>query len=435
MKLMNRWAVISLTLMTTIVTGCNLNDNLNEQETPDYPGAFNLTRAEQGMVNNSNECAFNLFKQIIDSRSADESKKNESIIVSPISITYALGMLNNGAAGDTQDQINKVLGFGNTGVDGINDFCSKMLKSAPALDPLTKVMIANNIYVNKNYVLKPEFIQAANTYYNAYPETRDFHDGKTMDVINKWASDNTEKMIEKVLDDSSFDPDAVSYLLNAIYFKGEWTKKFDKHYTVDEDFWDSGNSTPTTTRPMMHMTTELEYAEIDGYQVLRLPYGNGSFQMTILLPDASNISYNDDAILDPFFNIPLPSATTWSEINKKMSSSLVDLKLPRFETSTDIDLPQIMSDLGMPDAFNPNKADFSKFCNTSTYIGLMKQVARIKLDEEGTEAAAVTVIGMKNTIVSEEPKMVYFYANHPFIYIISEKSSNAIFFIGQYTGY
>ena len=435
MKLMNRWAVISLTLMTTIVTGCNLNDNLNEQETPDYPGAFNLTRAEQGMVNNSNEFAFNLFKQIIDSRSADESKKNESLIISPISITYALGMLNNGAAGNTQAQINKVLGFGNTGVDGINDFCSKMLKSAPALDPLTKVMIANNIYVNKNYVLKPEFIQAANTYYNAYPETRDFHDGKTMDVINKWASDNTEKMIEKVLDDSSFDPDAVSYLLNAIYFKGEWTKKFDKHYTVDEDFWDSGNSTPTTTRPMMHMTTELEYAEIDGYQVLRLPYGNGSFQMTILLPDASNISYNDDAILDPFFNIPLPSATTWSEINKKMSSSLVDLKLPRFETSTDIDLPQIMSDLGMPDAFNPDKADFSKFCNTSTYIGLMKQVARIKLDEEGTEAAAVTVIGMKNTIVSEEPKMVYFYANHPFIYIISEKSSNAIFFIGQYTGY
>lgn len=433
MKLMNRWAVISLTLMTTIVTGCNLNDNLNEQETPDNPGAFNLTRAEQGMVNNSNEFAFNLFKQIIDSRIADESKKNESIIVSPISITYALGMLNNGAAGDTQDQINKVLGFGNTGVDGINDFCSKMLKSAPALDPLTKVMIANNIYVNKNYVLKPEFIQAANTYYNAYPETRDFHDGKTMDVINKWASDNTEKMIEKVLDDSSFDPDAVSYLLNAIYFKGEWTKKFDKQYTVDEDFWDSGNCTPTTTLPMMHMTTELEYAEIDGFQVLRLPYGNKSFQMTILLPlpDASYVYGNDG----PVFNMPLPSTTTWSQINKKISSYLVDLKLPRFETNTDIDLPQIMSDLGMPDAFNPDKADFSKFCNTSPYIGLMKQVARIKLDEEGTEAAAVTVIGIKNTMVSEEPKMVFFHANHPFIYIISEKSSNAILFIGQYTGY
>ena len=437
MKLRNNWAVIGLTLMTTIVTGCNLDDKLKEPETPDYPGAFNLTRAEQEMVNNSNEFAFNLFKQIIDSRSADESKRTESIIISPISITYALGMLNNGAAGETQKQINKVLGFGNTGAAGINDFCSKMLKSAPALDSLTKVMIANNIYVNKNYVLLPEFKKIAGTYYNAYPETRDFHDGQTMDVINKWASDHTEKMIKKVLDESSFDPDAVSYLLNAIYFKGEWTKKFDKQYTVEEDFRHFGNNSATTTCPMMHMTTELEYADVDGYQVLRLPYGNKSFQMTILLPDVYRFCYDAPIpnLKDPLFILPLPSATTWSQINKEISSYLVDLKLPRFETNTDIDLPQIMSDLGMPDAFNPDKADFSKFCNTSPYIGLMKQVARIKLDEEGTEAAAVTVIGIKNTMVSEEPKMVFFHANHPFIYIISEKSSNAIFFIGQYTGY
>ena len=437
MKLMNRWAVISLTLMTTIVTGCNLNDNLNEQETPDNPGAFNLTRAEQGMVNNSNEFAFNLFKQIIDSRSADESKRTESIIISPISITYALGMLNNGAAGETQKQINKVLGFGNTGADGINDFCSKMLKSAPELDPLTKVMIANTIYMNKGYNIKPDFKNKAKTYYNAYPETRDFHDGKTLDVINKWASDHTEKMIEKVLDDSSFDPDAVSYLLNAIYFKGEWTKKFDKAYTVEEDFWLSGNHSDATTCPMMHMTTELEYADVDGYQVLRLPYGNQSFQMTILLPDASCICY-DDAIpdpKDPLFVMPLPSATTWSQINKKISSYLVDLKLPRFETTTDIALPDIMSALGMPDAFNPDKADFSKFCDADTYIALMKQVAAIKLDEEGTEASAVTVIAMDNTAYTPKPNIIYFYANHPFIYIISEKSSNAIFFIGQYTGH
>ena len=437
MKLMNRWAVISLTLMTTIVTGCNLNDNLNEQETPDNPGAFNLTRAEQGMVNNSNEFAFNLFKQIVDSRSADESKKNNSIIVSPISITYALGMLNNGAAGNTQEQINKVLGFGDTGADDINDFCLKMLKTAPELDPQTKVMIANTIYMNKGYNIKPEFKNKAKTYYNAYPETRDFHDGKTLDVINKWASDHTEKMIEKVLDDSSFDPDAVSYLLNAIYFKGEWTKKFDKAYTVEEDFWLSGNHSDATTCPMMHMTTELEYADVDGYQVLRLPYGNKSFQMTILLPDASCICY-DDAIpdpKDPLFVMPLPSATTWSQINKKISSYLVDLKLPRFETTTDIALPDIMSALGMPDAFNPDKADFSKFCDADTYIALMKQVAAIKLDEEGTEASAVTVIAMDNTAYTPKPNIIYFYANHPFIYIISEKSSNAIFFIGQYTGY
>ena len=437
MKPRNRWVVISLTMMTAIVTGCNLNDNPEEPEIPDGSGALKLTRAELEMVNHSNDFSFNLFKQIIDSRSADESLKKQSIIVSPISITYALGMLNNGAAGNTQKQINTALGFGSTGTDNINDFCLKMLKSVPALDSKTKIMIANNIYLNKEYKLYSDFINKANTYYYAYPETRDFHDGMTMDVINKWASDHTDKMIQKILDEKSFNPDAVSYLLNAIYFKGEWTNKFDINYTVEEDFWRSINYTDATTCPMMHMTTELEYGYWDGYQVLRLPYGNKSFQMTILLPDASCICY-DDAIpdpQDPLFEMPLPSAETWSQINSKMSSYLIDLKLPRFETTTDIELPKIMAALGMPDAFNPDKADFSKFCKTPTYIGLMKQVARIKLDEEGTEATAVTVIGMDNTAVSKEPKIIYFHANHPFIYIISESSSNAIFFIGQYTGY
>ena len=364
MKPRNRWVVISLTMMTAIVTGCNLNDNPEEPEIPDGSGALKLTRAELEMVNHSNDFSFNLFKQIIDSRSADESLKKQSIIVSPISITYALGMLNNGAAGNTQKQINTALGFGSTGTDNINDFCLKMLKSVPALDSKTKIMIANNIYLNKEYKLYSDFINKANTYYYAYPETRDFHDGMTMDVINKWASDHTDKMIQKILDEKSFNPDAVSYLLNAIYFKGEWTNKFDINYTVEEDFWRS--YTDATTCPMMHMTTELEYGYVDGYQVLRLPYGNKSFQMTILLPDASCICY-DDAIpdpKDPLFMMPLPSATTWSQINSKMSSYLIDLKLPRFETTTDIELPKIMAVLGMPDAFNPDKADFSKFCKT-----------------------------------------------------------------------
>ncbi|MGX8690039.1 MAG: serpin family protein, partial [Bacteroidaceae bacterium] len=129
------------------------------------------------------------------------------------------------------------------------------------------------------------------------------------------------------------------------------------------------------------------------------------------------------------------SEKTWSKINKNMSSHTVDLLLPRIETKSEIDLPEIMSALGMPDAFNPDKADFSKFCDADTYIALMKQVATINLDEDGAEASAVTVIGMDNAAYSPIPFIKYFYADHPFIYIISEKSTNAIFFIGQYTGY
>ena len=428
MKLINRWAVITLTLMTTIFTGCSLSDNYDGPETPADPGALELTPVELELVDHSNDFAFNLFKQIIDSRSADESKKNKSLIVSPISITYALGMLNNGAAAETQKQINKVLGFGDAGADGINNFCRKMLNRAPQLDSLTKVMIANNIYMNKRYVLNSEFTKIANTYYNAYPETRDFHDGQTLDVINKWASDHTEEMIKEIMDESSYDPDAVSYLLNAIYFKGEWATKFDRERTQDEEFYHAGDTKDLIKRPMMHLGEELEYDEIDGYQVVRLPYGNKTFQMTILLPIVGENNVNA---------LPaVPSAKTWSKIcRNKWHSYTVQLALPRIDTFTDIELPEIMAALGMPDAFNPDKADFSNFCDKETYIGMMKQVAAINLDEEGTEASAVTVIGMINTAYAPDPQIICFYANHPFIYIISEKSSNAIFFIGQYTGY
>ena len=440
MKLINGWAVIGLILMTAVVTGCSNKDSFEEPDPKTDPvdldsigpkpaEPFVLTPAEQEMVNHSNEFAFNLFRQIVDSRSADESKKNESIIISPISITYALGMLNNGAAGNTQAQINKVLGFDETGAAGINDFCKKMLDSIPHFDSLTKVMIANNIYVNKNYVLKQDFTQTANTYYSAYPETRDFNDGQTLDVINKWASDHTEKMIEKILDEDSFNPDAVSYLLNAIYFKGMWTRKFKKEDTCQEEFYHAGNSQDVTTSYMMNQKGQFNYADIDGYQVLCLPYGNETFNMTIFLPRVTE--------WETVHALPaVPSIQTWQKLKTGMFGELVDVKLPRIETDTDVNLNEIMSALGMPDAFNQDKADFSGFCDTDTYIGLMKQVAKIKLDEEGTEAAAVTVVGTFETAYpGYQPTAISFNANHPFLYVISENRTGAILFIGQYTGY
>lgn len=373
---------------------------------------ISLTRAQMDLVNENNNFAFNLFRQVT-------SDKSE--IVSPISITYALGMLNNGAVGETQKEINKVLGFGTAGADSINAFCRKMLTEAPTLDKLTKVMIANTIYMNKDFELKSDFINKAKTYYEAEPETRDFHDGKTMDVINQWASDHTEKMIEKVLDEESFNPDAVSYLLNAIYFKGAWAEKFDKNNTKDETF--KGYSAEKQV-PMMHQEHEFNYSETDNCQALCLPYGNLAYRMTILLPKEGK------TINDVLKNL---TAGTW-ERYQIMGRAIVDLKLPRFESTTDVGLNDIMSALGMPRAFDPNLADFSNFCNVPTFISMMKQVAKIKLNEEGTEAAAVTVIGMEPTAMPSEPQHVQFFANRPFLYVISEYSTGAIFFIGQYMG-
>lgn len=406
-----------IVLAAAVLTGCN-SESDSQQPTicPVAPTSLQLTRAEQQMVTASNDFAFKLFSEVQDGV--------KSQIVSPLSITFALGMLNNGAAGETQKQINDVLGFADTGADGINTFCYKLLQGAGTLDPLTKVLIANTIYMNKPYELQTEFVRLAKTFYDAEPETRDFHDGMTRDVINKWGSDHTEGMIEEVLKEDEFNADAVSYLLNAIYFKGIWAKKFDKALTREEQFLHAGLTNEVTYVQMMNQTTNFEYGETADCQALRLPYGNGSFQMTVLLPKRRTNA------------LPaVPSAEEWQQLDQQMTSQLVDVSLPRFETTTDINLKPIMKKLGMPDAFDGEKADFSRFCNVPVYIGLMKQMAKVKLDEEGTEAAAITVIDMDLGSAGPDPKYISFRADHPFLYVISEQQTGAILFIGQYTGY
>ena len=438
---------MSVVLMMTIgMSSCSKSDGddnadeepVNEEVTDNEPLSnennefipINLTRAEQELVTANNDFAFNLFRLAGPHEPSGPAgpcfvEPDKSTILSPISITYALGMLNNGAAGETQAQINKVLGFGETGADGINAFCKKMLTEAPKLDKLTKVMIANTIYMNQDYQLKPDFVSKAKDFYDAEPETRNFADGKTMDVINQWASDHTEKMIDKVLGPDEFDPTAVSYLLNAIYFKGAWAEKFDKTNTKDEIFRNENNQEMQV--PMMHQEHEFNYTEDEDCQALCLPYGNNAYRMTILLPKEGRTVYS---------LVQKLTTKTWQKFQWMGSTAIVDVKLPRFESKTDVDLIPIMSALGMPNAFDDRLAEFPYFCNVATYIGLMKQVARIKLNEEGTEAAAVTVIGMyeKASSIPQEPKHVNFHATRPFIYVISEQSTGAIFFIGQYMG-
>ncbi|MBR3110298.1 MAG: serpin family protein [Prevotella sp.] len=369
------------------------------------PKEIELAEGEQELINSNNDFAFNLFRK---------ARGEKSKILSPLSITFALGMLNNGADGETLKEINQTLGFGDAGADAINVFCQKMLKESNTLDEKTKALIANTIFVNEGcgYRLQEGFIDKANTFYDAQPQNRNFADGETMDVINQWASDHTMGMIPEVLKEDSFNPDAVSYLLNALYFKGIWSSPFKKEETQDESFG-GGDKVP-----MMHQFKEgLLYTENDLYQAVRLPYGNGAYRMDVFLPR------EDKTVGEVLETL---SGSNWQP---EYENTDVDLKLPRFETDTNQDLVGVMAGLGMPKAFSID-AEFPYFCNGDPYISQMFQVAKIKLDEEGTEAAAVTVIEMTESI----PQRADFHANRPFLYIISEQSTGVIFFIGQYTG-
>ncbi len=370
------------------------------------PKEIELTEGERQLIASNNDFAFNLFRKV---------RGETSSIVSPLSITYALGMMNNGATGKTQQEINETLGFGEAGADAINSFCQKMLTEAGTLDEKTKALISNTIFVNegKGCYLQDDFIAKASEFYNAQLQNRNFFDGETMDVINQWANDHTEGMIPKVLDESSFNPWAVSYLLNALYFKGVWSEPFDVAETKEESF--GGGSAV----PMMHNYVECEYAENSLYQAIVLPYGNGAYRMKIFLPREGKTIAN---VLDAL------DGNNWQTKGQQYD---VDLKLPRFETENNINLVNTMSDLGMPTAFTA-AAEFPYLCinKNDIFIGNMLQFAKIKLDEQGTEAAAVTVIEVTDGMGPE----VDFHATRPFLYIISEQSTGAIFFIGQYTG-
>ena len=374
------------------------------------PKYIELTQEEKQLVENNNDFAFRLFRN---------ARGGESFVLSPLSITYALGMLNNGAAGQTQQEIGQVLGFND--VPAQNDFCQKMnleLAGTQWYDNTT-ALISNTMFVNKGmgWQLKPDFAQKCSQYYMANPQNRDFGDGQTRDVINQWGSDHTEGMIKEVLSAQEFSPLAVSYLLNAIYFKGLWSCPFKAEATKEEPF-DGGEPVP-----MMSNVFDMEYAENEDCQSVVLPYGNGSYQMQVFLP-------REGKTLNEL-------AESLSGKNWQMRGRIceVDLKLPRFETSTDINLKPIMTKLGMPTAFDPEKADFSELCvenfSENIYIGLMKQVAKIEVNEQGTKAAAVTIIGMETTSM---PETATFHADRPFLYVISEQSTGIILFMGQYMG-
>ena len=373
------------------------------------PKVISLNKKELLLVQHNNDFAFRLFRQ---------ARTDESLLLSPLGITYDLGMLNNGADGITRDEIDALLGSKDIGgADLTNSFCRKMLDECPALDKMTKVAIANNIYVNSSAGCKllDEFAATAKKCYDALPESRDFGDGKTRDAINEWATKHTEGMIEEAVKESEFRPDAVSYLLNALYFKGEWTHKFNAKETRLHQF-DDGRAEVQ----MMHQQSDFAYTENKTYQAIILPYGNTAYQMTVFLPQRGRTL--DDLLKELDGN-------NWQR--DKYEACNVNLYLPRFETSTDMRLEDVMKALGMPNAFEGGYG-FNQVVDDNVFIGMMKQVAKIKLDEEGTEASAVTVIELDKG--ASTPRYVDFVADRPFLYVITEQSSGAIFFIGQYMG-
>ena len=213
-------------------------------------------------------------------------------------------------------------------------------------------------------------------------------------------------------------------LKNTIYFKGVWTDKFRKSNTWDEVF--KGEDGKETTVPMMNQMHKFFYTENDLYQALCLPYSNGAYQMIVLLPKEGKTVQEVAQSL---------TADSWEKCYDQMRRVDVDVKLPRFESSSDVNLTRVISALGMPNAFSMEKADFRNLYDLQSCIEMIKQKGRIKVDETGTEATVATILqGRIAGLDLVQPDTVCFYATRPFLYFIREWSTGTIFFLGQYMG-
>ncbi len=372
-----------------------------------------VTVAEQlGMVRLNNTFALSLFNSI---------DALGSTVVSPLSVTCLMSILANGADGQTRSEILKTIGWEGKTTDGINAVCRMIMDKAAQSDPSTVVNMANYVAVNKGYTPREEFASTVMDCYKAEVESLDFASKDAVKHINAWCNRQTEGMIPQMVQE--MEANAVAYLMNAIYFNGTWTEKFDKKNTKEERF--QGYTRDIKLVKMMHQEEEFMYMDNETYSAVKLPYGNRSYNMTVLLPNEGKSVAEMMGTLD---------ARGLTGIGKSMDKCIVDLKLPRFSTEMELPLNDIIGKLGAPSMFKPGVADFRNFASGNIFISKMLQKAKIEVGEEGTKAAAVTAAMMVGaSLVQHEPRRVEFHANRPFVYMITDENG-AILFLGQYTG-
>ncbi|AWV97795.1 serpin family protein [Arcticibacterium luteifluviistationis] len=351
--------------------------------------------------------AFDFLKEL------EKEEVDETFFVSPLSLHMALGMLLNGADTQSKEELIKTLNLEGLDMDLINSSYLELVDKLPNVDPLVTNELANSLWQRNGFDVEDDFKAVLKEYFKAELYEENFDQG-TLTKINQWASDNTNAKITKVLEEIS--ADQVLFLMNALYFKGDWANQFDKDKTFEDSF--NGKSGLVKVDMMANLDT-FAYADMGSFKAVDLPYGNQKYGMRVLLPKENDVS----ALLNSL------DEDVWKGIDEKMYVQKLDLKLPKFKMEYEIKLNDILKNMGMPSLFS-NAADLSKITAPAGKIrvGFVKQNSFVAVDEEGTEAAAVTTIGIELTSVPSYPS---FYVNKPFLFFIYEKGSGTIQFAGK----
>jgi len=399
-------AMIVLVTVLLLLSSCKKD---SEESLPDEPVPVALTAHQVSIIESQNSFAFDFFKKI--NENSDES---ENIIVSPFSISLALSMALNGADGTTREAMIEALRVNGLNPENINISYKDLTEALLNVDKRVLISIANSVWTEDSFTAKKPFTDILTDYYKAQAESFDINDPQAPEKINNWIETNTNGLIDKMIEE--LNSNTVMLLINAIYFKGKWNSQFNKDKTFQAEF-EKSNGVASDV-PMMKQVSDFKIYSGPNFKVAELPYGQGNFVMDVILPE------EPAGIDDMIGNL---DGETFNEWLGNMGTNEVDLSFPRFKYGYKENLKTILSDMGMGIAFTES-ADFSNISDTPLLINDVVHQAFIETNEEGTEAAAATIVDIGLTSM---PMTVIFNADHPFIYVIRETTTNTILFMGK----
>ncbi len=365
-----------------------------------------LTGSEGKIVTGSNDFAFDLF------RTGNLSQHKANVFISPLSASMALGMTANGANGATYDEMRTALRLDGATREDVDGGYKSLITLLRGLDPQTNFTIANSIWYERTFPFNTSFLDESKTYFDAQVQALDFLSPSAVGNINSWVSAQTNDKIKTILE--GIDPAEVMFLVNAIYFKGSWQKQFDKSKTVDAPFHAADGTTATV--PMMSRDAGVQSTATAEYSAVDLPYGNSAFTMTVVLPTG-----DIDAFSESF------DQAKWNSLVSSLHDSGLQVYLPRFRIEWKRELNDDLKSLGMRLAF-ADGADFTRMSPRGLELVITEVLQKtfVDVDEEGTEAAAVTSVGVGLTSLPAS-----FRADRPFLVVIRERFSGTILFIGK----
>jgi serpin B len=369
-----------------------------------------LTGAERSTIAAANEFSLSLF------RTVSAAQKDSNVFMSPLSASMALGMATNGASGATLDQMRAALSLGGVSPADIDAGYKGLIALLRGLDPAVQLGVANSVWYRNDFPIQQSFLDVVTSSFDARASALDFGNPASAGTINGWVSDATGGRIPSIIETIS--PQDVMFLINAIYFKGSWRDRFDAAQTRDASFHGV-----TGDRPMrlMQRSGNVRYFETGDLQAADLPYGNSAFNMTVLLP-------REGLGVEALAASLQTSQSLFS--TDQFREMEVDFAMPRFKLQWERSLNGDLKTLGMRDAFDAGAADFTRMSprGRELYLTVVKQKTFVEVNEEGTEAAAATSVGVGVTSLPTRPTM---RVDRPFIFIIRERLSGTILFMGK----